>query len=47
MVSARMNLACHALLLRPGTVVQVELSSVLLCWWRLADRPAVQYDEHD
>ena len=42
MVSARMDLACHTLPLRSGAVVQAELSSVLLCWWRLADRPAVQ-----
>ncbi len=40
----------HTLPLRSGAVVQVELSSALLCWWRHAARPAVkpavQYEEH-
>ncbi len=37
----------HTLPLRPGAVVQAERSSVLICWWRLAARQAVQYEEHD
>jgi hypothetical protein len=34
--------APHTLPLRSGTLIQAELSSVLLCWWRLAARQAVQ-----
>ncbi len=47
MVRTRIDLACHTLPLRPGAVVQAERSSALLCCWRLAARPAVQYEEHD
>ncbi len=45
MVSARM--LPHTLPLRSGEIVQAELSSALLCWWRLAARPAEQYEEHN
>ncbi len=47
MVRVRMDLACYTLPLRSGAVVQAELISALLCWWRLAARPAVQYEDHD
>ncbi len=47
MVRVRMDLACHTLPLRSGAVVQAELISALLCWWRLAARLAVHHGEHN
>ncbi len=46
MVRVRMDLACYTLPLRSGAVVQAELSSALLCWWRLAAQPAARQAVH-
>ncbi len=48
MVSARMGRKVpRTLSLRSGAVIQAKSSSVLLCWRRLAARPAVHHGEHN